>query len=100
MQLSAFPGPSRRAPARWQQLWRRALRDPQALLARLQLDPAALGVSEAAMAQFALRVPEGFVARMRKGDPADPLLRRCCRSTRKCVPRPGSVSMRWAMAPP
>ena len=76
MQLSAFPRPqSPGAPARWQQLWRQALRDPHALLARLQLDPAALGVSEAAMAQFALRVPEGFVARMRKGDPADPLLR-------------------------
>ncbi len=76
MQLSASPRPqSPGAPARWQQLWRQALRDPQALLARLQLDPAALGVSDAAMAQFALRVPEGFVARMRKGDPADPLLR-------------------------
>ncbi|EMI49310.1 methylase, partial [Stenotrophomonas maltophilia AU12-09] len=31
MQLSAFPRPqSPGAPARWQQLWRQALRDPHA----------------------------------------------------------------------
>ncbi|MCX2893905.1 EF-P beta-lysylation protein EpmB, partial [Stenotrophomonas lactitubi] len=76
MQLSAVPRTqSPAAPARWQQLWRQALRDPQTLLARLDLDAAALGVSEAAIAQFALRVPEGFVARMRRGDAYDPLLR-------------------------
>ncbi len=76
MQLSAVsrlqsPG----APARWQQLWRQAIRDPGELLSRLGLDPAALGVSAEAGAQFALRVPEGFVARMRHGDRNDPLLR-------------------------
>ena len=32
-------------------------------------------MSDAAAAQFPLRVPRGFVARMRPGDPADPLLR-------------------------
>ncbi|MCW4453905.1 EF-P beta-lysylation protein EpmB [Flavobacterium sp. MXW15] len=60
---------------RWQQLWRDALRDPAELLARLRLEPAALGVSAAALAQFPLRVPQGFVARMRVGDARDPLLR-------------------------
>jgi len=39
------------------------------------LDPVALGVSEAALQQFAQRVPEGFAGRMRHGDPHDPLLR-------------------------
>lgn len=35
---------------------------------------------QAAAAGFALRVPRSYVARMRPGDPADPLLRaRCCR---------------------
>ena len=58
-----------------QQLWRQAIRDPAELLSRLGLEPAALGVSEAALQQFAQRVPEGFVARMRHGDPHDPLLR-------------------------
>ena len=72
MQLSAAHRP---VSARWQQLWRQAIRDPGELLARLGLEPAALGVSEAALQQFAQRVPEGFVARMRQGDPHDPLLR-------------------------
>lgn len=72
MQLSAAHRP---VSARWQQLWRQAIRDPAELLSRLGLEPAALGVSEAALQQFAQRVPEGFVARMRHGDPHDPLLR-------------------------
>jgi lysine-2,3-aminomutase-related protein len=61
--------------SRWQLAWRQALRDPLALLARLQLDPAALGVSAEALAQFPMRVPEAFVSRMRVGDANDPLLR-------------------------
>jgi len=60
---------------RWQTLWRQALRAPAELLAALGLEAADLGVSDAALAQFPLRVPRGFVARMRHGDPADPLLR-------------------------
>ncbi|MGV8960454.1 MAG: EF-P beta-lysylation protein EpmB [Stenotrophomonas sp.] len=60
---------------RWQQAWRQALRDPAELLALLHLEPAALGVSDEALAQFPLRVPRSFVARMRAGDPHDPLLR-------------------------
>lgn len=77
MQLSASfrPVSVRPVASRWQQLWRQAIRDPAELLARLGLQPAELGVSEAALQQFALRVPEGFVARMRHGDPSDPLLR-------------------------
>ena len=72
MQLSASPRP---VAARWQQLWRQALRDPRELLQRLGLEPASMALSDAALSQFALRVPEGFVARMRHGDPLDPLLR-------------------------
>ncbi|MDY4284137.1 EF-P beta-lysylation protein EpmB [Xanthomonas sp. LF06-19] len=63
------------APPRWQQAWRDAVRDPRELLALLDLDPQALGVSEQAATQFALRVPRSFVARMRPRDPHDPLLR-------------------------
>ena len=62
-------------PRRWQQAWREAVRDPRELLALLGLQDAALAVSEEAATQFALRVPRGFVARMRHGDPHDPLLR-------------------------
>jgi len=68
------PSPARPA-ARWQALWREAVRDPRELLAMLGLNADAVGLDEAAAAQFALRVPQGFVARMRHGDPADPLLR-------------------------
>ncbi|MDX3935687.1 EF-P beta-lysylation protein EpmB [Stenotrophomonas sp.] len=72
MQLSATP---LAAPVRWQQRWREAIRDPRELLRRLGLDPVELGVSDEAAAQFAVRVPQGFAARMRHGDRHDPLLR-------------------------
>ena len=62
-------------PRRWQQAWREAVRDPRELLAMLGLGEASMAISDAAAAQFPLRVPRGFVARMRHGDPADPLLR-------------------------
>ena len=68
------------AQPRWQQLWRDAVRDPRELLGLLDLDAHTLGLSDsgfpdAAAAQFPLRVPRGFIARMRRGDPHDPLLR-------------------------
>lgn len=72
MQLSAMP---LAAPVRWQQRWREAIRDPRELLRQLGLDPVALGVSDEAASQFAVRVPQGFAARMRHGDRHDPLLR-------------------------
>jgi EF-P beta-lysylation protein EpmB len=64
-----------RQPARWQQAWRDAVRDPRELLALVGLPGEAARLSPAAAAQFPLRVPRGFVARMRRGDAADPLLR-------------------------
>ncbi|MFH1599663.1 MAG: EF-P beta-lysylation protein EpmB [Pseudomonadota bacterium] len=62
-------------PARWQQLWRDAVRDPAELLNLLGLEDLAARVSPGAARQFPLRVPRGFVDRMRRGDPHDPLLR-------------------------
>ena len=59
----------------WKRLWRDAVRDPRELLAMLGLGHLGAGLSDAAAAQFPLRVPRGFVARMAPGDPADPLLR-------------------------
>lgn len=59
----------------WQQHWREAIRDPRELLAMLGLEALASRISDAAAAQFPLRVPRDFVARMRHGDPHDPLLR-------------------------
>ena len=62
-------------PPRWQQLWRDAVRDPRELLSLLGLGQMAGQLSEDAATQFPLRVPRGFIARMRHGDPHDPLLR-------------------------
>ncbi len=63
----ALPLPS------WQTELKRAVRDPAELLELLGLAPDALGAP--ARTAFPLLVPRGFVARMRKGDPHDPLLR-------------------------
>ena len=68
-------GGGRHDNAGWKRLWREAIRDPRELLGLLGLKDAVPGISEAAAAQFPLRVPRGFVARMCHGDPHDPLLR-------------------------
>ena len=67
--------PATLQPPRWQQAWREAVRDPQELLSLLGLEALAGQVSAQASKQFPLRVPRGFVARMRHGDAHDPLLR-------------------------
>jgi EF-P beta-lysylation protein EpmB len=69
------PAPGSKAGSDWKRLWRDAVRDPRELLALLDLDALGGRISEAAAARFPLRVPRGFVARMRRGDPHDPLLR-------------------------
>ena len=64
------------APARgWQASWRAAVRDPRELLEMLGLAALAERTAPDAARGFPLRVPRGFVGRMRHGDPADPLLR-------------------------
>jgi L-lysine 2,3-aminomutase len=70
---------------RWQRELAAAVTDPRELCRLLELDPElALGALSALSAnnsgpdmgaQFPLRVPLAFVARMRRGDPSDPLLR-------------------------
>lgn len=57
----------------WRQLWREAVTEPEELLALVGLQHLAAHLP-AADAGFALRVPRGFVARMRHGDAHDPLL--------------------------
>ncbi|MGH8025764.1 MAG: EF-P beta-lysylation protein EpmB [Pseudoxanthomonas sp.] len=74
--LHASPSlPTPLQPAHWQQSWREAVRDPRELLSLLGLEALSSRISDQAAAQFPLRVPRGFVARMRKGDAHDPLLR-------------------------
>ncbi|WP_310149251.1 EF-P beta-lysylation protein EpmB [Luteimonas sp. 3794] len=76
-------------PRRWQQAWREAVRDPRELLDLLGLGNIAPGVSAEAAAQFPLRVPRSFVARMRQGDPHDPLLRQVLPLDAEMRPVPG-----------
>jgi EF-P beta-lysylation protein EpmB len=65
----------------WQQELASAVRDPVELLALVGLEPGHMGAGataqslRAAAADFPLRVPAGFIRRMRQGDPHDPLLR-------------------------
>ncbi len=61
-------------PPGWQQLWREAVTDPAELLDLLGLAPLKSRLATEGMA-FPLRVPRGYVGRMRHGDPTDPLLR-------------------------
>lgn len=62
-------------PKSWQMLWREAIRDPRELLEMLALPHLAAKISDQAAARFPMRVPLGFVARMRRSDALDPLLR-------------------------
>lgn len=57
----------------WRTLWREAITDAHELLALLDLAHLA-STLPTHDAGFSLRVPRGFVARMRKGDARDPLL--------------------------
>ena len=75
--------------ADWKRLWRDAIRDPRELLGLLGLEGRVPGLSAEAAAQFPLRVPRGFVARMRQGDPHDPLLRQILPLDEELRPMPG-----------
>ncbi|WP_431636302.1 EF-P beta-lysylation protein EpmB [Dyella sp. KULCS107] len=72
--ITASPSARLSSPAPdWRQLWREAITDPAELLELLGLDALAPQLPRDD-AGFTLRVPRGFVARMRHGDPRDPLL--------------------------
>lgn len=85
--ITANPLPAQ--PKRWQTLWREAIRDPRELLRLLDLDDLADAISDSAAAQFPLRVPRGFAARMRRGDRHDPLLRQVLPVTEEDLVVPG-----------
>jgi len=59
----------------WRKALSQAVRDPAELLQLLALPPELLPAAQQAAARFPLRVPRSYVARMQKGNPADPLLR-------------------------
>lgn len=59
----------------WQTLLKEVITSPSELLDQLTLDKGLLPAAQRAATLFPLRVPRGFVARMEKGNPQDPLLR-------------------------
>jgi EF-P beta-lysylation protein EpmB len=82
----------------WQRQLAEAVRDPLELLRMLELAPEQLGPGvtpqglAAAAADFPLRVPHSFIARMRRGDPADPLLLQVLADPRELEPAAGFVA--------
>lgn len=72
--ITASPHARLSSPAPgWRELWRDAITDPVELLQAVGLGGRA-DLLPPDDAGFALRVPRGFVARMRRNDPFDPLL--------------------------
>lgn len=80
--LSAQPQPD------WRQSLREAITDARELLQALDLDALADRLPQGD-AGFALRVPRGFAARMRRGDPHDPLLMQVLPQLAECEEKPG-----------
>jgi len=66
--------PLRAQPRQWQRAWRDAITEPRELLELLDLGHLAAQLLPRAETGFAMRVPRGFAARMRRGDAGDPLL--------------------------
>ncbi len=73
----------------WQSQLARAITDPAELLAAVGLGEKWLPPALAAARLFPLRVPRGFVARMRHGDPYDPLLRQVLPLAEECLTAEG-----------
>lgn len=76
----------------WQQELARAITAPEELLAATGLGAEWLPAARAAARLFPLRVPRGFVARMRVSDPHDPLLRQVLPLTEECLTAPDFVA--------
>ncbi len=78
--------PLSRQRADWQQQLAAAVTDPIALCQQLGLDPARADI---ATSNFPLRVPQAYIARMRHGDYADPLLRQVLSTAAELLPANG-----------
>lgn len=94
--IAASPEPRQTSSAAtqapvWQHALRAAFTRPAELLAYLELDPDLPSLDAERLRDFPLRVPRGFAARMRKGDPKDPLFLQVWPSAREAEPAPGFV---------
>lgn len=73
----------------WRQQLRGVVTSVGALLAEVGLQPGDVDACETACADFPLKVPRSFVARMRRGDPRDPLLLQVMAGARELLAQPG-----------
>jgi EF-P beta-lysylation protein EpmB len=73
--ITASVHPRQLEPRTWQQELAEAITNPEELVTALGLSPGILEDADEAGRRFRLRVPRSFVARMRRGDANDPLLR-------------------------
>jgi EF-P beta-lysylation protein EpmB len=81
-----------RQPPPWQRALQQAITRPAELLEVVGLGLEWQGPAEAAARLFPLKVPRGYAARMRRGDPSDPLLRQVLPLAEECADVPGYVS--------
>jgi L-lysine 2,3-aminomutase len=78
--------------ATWQDALKDAVRDPRELLGLLDLPLSEVDGATGSKERFPLLVPRGLVARMRPGDPADPLLRQVLPVAAELEEAPGFVA--------
>ncbi|WP_409525006.1 EF-P beta-lysylation protein EpmB [Nitrincola sp. MINF-07-Sa-05] len=76
----------------WQQILRQAVSDPAELIRLLELPDTLLSDSTQANLAFSLKVPSPYLARIRKGDPDDPLLKQILPIGQEMVPQPGFLT--------
>jgi EF-P beta-lysylation protein EpmB len=73
----------------WQEQLADLVTDPAELLSILQLTADAVGLSTKALQSFPLRVPKPYLARIKPGDPQDPLLLQVLPANAETVIHPG-----------
>lgn len=72
--VRAGSGPGLKTAVPWREALKRAIRSEAQLLEELTLPRELLGPTRLAAGSFPLFIPREYVARMKKGDPRDPLL--------------------------
>jgi EF-P beta-lysylation protein EpmB len=87
--ITASGKPRQRSASAWQQELAEAVTRPEELAQALGLPPERLAAADSAARLFPLRVPRSFLARIRRGDPEDPLLRQILPVTEELAEHPG-----------
>src|SRR5512137_1794116 len=90
--IPATPHLRHLSPAAWQQTLQDCVCDPQELAESLGLGAEWVEPARRAAARFPLRVPRSYLARMRRGDAADPLLRQVLPLDAELLDTPGYVA--------